>query len=196
MNSKTSKTAQFMSHTIMPVICSVILGWIFCGAEVFNRSSTASQFIQTPVIASVFYSLLALGKPRDAYAGLFVLLVLMFVSTRSTTAIFILRDLLYFAATAGAVFIYFKYFKQSAHISLFYPAIALAGLYASTYVITSEIQLAIVRAAVPHSTPETVYSIAAITSFYGSAIGFAVGGGITIADRLLGEIGSGFIDPA
>lgn len=195
MNSKTSKTAQFLSRTIIPVICSIILGLMLCGAYVFNRYSTAYQFIQTPIIASVFYSLLALGKRRDTYVGLFVLLVLTFVSTQSTTAIFITRDLLYFAAIVVAVYLYFKYFRQSAHINPFYAAITLAGLYATTSVITSEIQLAIIRDADPHSTRESAYSVATVASFYGSAIGFAVGAGITLADKSLGELEYGFIDP-
>jgi hypothetical protein len=190
MAMSSSRPVQFISHAIIPVICSIIVGLILCGGEVFNRYSTASQFIYSPIIASVFYFLLVLGKPRDAYAGLFVLLVLQIVLAHSTTTILVLRDLFYVAEIAAAVLLYFKYFKHSVHINPFYTAITLAGLYAATYVITSQIHLAILRDASPQSTQVTVYSMATIASFYGSTIGFAVGGGITLADKLLGEMES------
>jgi hypothetical protein len=195
MATPPSRPVQFISRAFIPVIFSIIVGIMLCGGEVFNRYSTASQFVYTPIIASVFYWLLVLGKPRDAYAGLFVLLVLQIVLARSTTTILVLRDLFYVAEIATAVLLYFKYFKQSAHISPFYTAITLAGLYAAIYVIASQIHLAIIRDASPQSTRETAYSMATIASFYGSTIGFAVGGGITIADKMLADIESSLTDP-
>jgi hypothetical protein len=195
MATTPSRPVQFISRAIIPVIVSVIVGILLCGGEVFNRYSTASQFVYTPIIASVFYWLLVLSKPRDAYAGLFVLLVLQIILARSTTTILIFRDLFYVAEIAAAVLLYFKYFKQCAHINPFYTAVTLAGLYAAIYVTASQIHLAILRDANPQSTRETVYSMAAIASFYGSTIGFAVGAGITVADKMLADIESTLIDP-
>jgi hypothetical protein len=195
MATTPSKPVQFISRAIIPVIVSVIVGIILCGGEVFNRYSTASQFVYTPIIASVFYWLLVMGKLRDAYAGLFVLLVLQIILARSTTTILIFRDLFYVGEIAVAVLLYFTYFKQYAHINPFYAAITLAGLYAAIYITASQIHLAIIHDANPQSTRETVYSMATFASFYGSTIGFAVGAGITIADKMLADIESTLVDP-
>ncbi len=187
MTSPSSKTSRFLSHALVPVLCSIALGYIFCGTDVFNPFHGTSQFAHTPIIASVFYFLLVLGNSRNAYAGLFALLVLTVLSTHSTTAIFIARDILYFAVIVIAVLVYFKYFKQAARTNQFYTAITMAGLYAVAYVITSEIHLAILRDS-GSDAPQTVAGMATFSAFYGVVIGFAVGGGITLADMLLGAI--------
>jgi hypothetical protein len=189
MASPSSKTSQFLAHAFIPVLCAIALGFIFYGTDVFNPFHGTSQFVHTPIIASVFYFLLVLGNPRNAYAGLFVLLVLTVLSTHSTTAIFIVRDILYFAAIALAVLVYFKYFKQAAHVNHFYPAIAMAGLYAVAYIVTSEIHLAIVQSS-GSNVSQTIPDMAKFSAFYGVVIGFAVGGGITLADMFLGPIES------
>lgn len=188
MTSRSSKPTQFLLHALIPVLCSVVLGFIFFGRDIFNQSYTTSQFVNTPIIASVYYFLLVLGNDRNAYAGLFVLLLLTLFSTHSMTLVFILRDILYVAAIAFAVMVYFKHFRQSARINLFYPAITMSGLYAVTYVIIWEVYLAIVRATDVSAAQEAGTSVVATIAFYGVAIGFAVGGGITVADKILGEM--------
>jgi hypothetical protein len=194
MATAPSRPVQFISRAIIPVILSIIVGILLCGGEVFNRHSTASQFLYTPIIASVFYWLLVLGKPRDAYAGLIVLLILQIILAHSTTML-VLRDPFYVGETAAAVLLYFRYFKQDAHIKPFYAAITLAGLYGVIYVIVSQIHLAIIREASTRSIEVTAYSMATVASFYGSTIGFAIGGGITIADKMLADIESSLTDP-
>ncbi len=194
MKLQLPKVVQFLSHAIIPVICSIVLGATLCGAEVFNRYSTAFQFVHSSIIASVFYFLFIFGRPRDAYAGLVTLLILTIVSTGSTTALFILRDIFYVAAIAMAVLLYINYFKRAEHISHFYAAIVMAGLYGTTYVIASEVHLLIVHIADPLFDADSAYGAATVAAFYGSTIGFAVGGGMTLSDKILTEIRSSFTD--
>jgi hypothetical protein len=188
MTSQPSKIGRLFLQALIPILCSILLGFILFGADVFTPSNSTYQFVLTPVIASIFYFLLVLGNQRNAYAGLFVLFVLTLFMTHSTSggAIYIVRDILYFAAIAGAIYLYFKYFSKHAHLNAFYSAITLAGLYAATYVVTSEINLAIVRLLVSGALPETVVSMATTAAFFGVFIGFAVGGGIMIAEKLFG----------
>lgn len=191
MPTPSSKTVQFILHAIIPVVCSIIVGFILCGMDIFNPNYHTSQFIHTPIIASVFHFLLVLGKPKYAWAGLFVLLVLTIFMVHSTTAILISRDLFYIAAITIAVLLYFKYFKQSAHINFFYTAVTLAGLYSAAYIITSEIHFVILRSTGCITGNEATMGIATLPAFYGVAIGFAVGFGITIADKFLGTLNAG-----
>lgn len=186
MNMPSSKPVQFILHAIMPVVCSIIVGFILCGTDVFNPNYHTSQFIHTPIIASVFYFLLVLGKPKYAWVGLFILLVLTILMVHSTTAILIARDLFYVAAIGAAVLLYFKYFKQGAHFNYFYPAVTMAGLYSTAYITTRVIHFVILRSLGFSTVHETVLSVASTPAFYGATIGFAVGGGIAIADKLFG----------
>lgn len=188
MPTPSSKPLQFILHAIIPVVCSIILGFILCGTDIFNQNYHTSQFIYTPIIASIFYFLLVLGKPKHAYVALFVMLVITAISSHSTIAPLILRDLLYVAAIGAAVLLYFKYFKQGPQSNYFYPAVTLAGLYSVIYVTTSEIHFVTLWSLGYTPGYKTAMSMATIPAFYGVTIGFAVGGGITIADKLFGVV--------
>lgn len=186
MSTPSLKSVQFILHVIIPVVCSIIIGFILCGMDIFNPNYHTFQFIDTPIIASVFYFLLVLGKPKHAWVGLFFLLVLTIFMVHSTTAILIARDLFYVAAIGAAVLLYVKYFKQGAHFNYLYPAITMAGLYSTAYITTRVIHFVILRSLGYSAVHETVLSVASTPAFYGVTIGFAVGGGITIADKLFG----------
>ncbi|MHB8156504.1 MAG: hypothetical protein ACYDEQ_03820 [Desulfocucumaceae bacterium] len=184
----SSKPLQFILHAIIPVVCSIILGLILCNGNIFDTFSSTTQFIYTPIIASVFYYLLAYDKPKYAWLGLIVMMVLNVILNHSTGVPLISRDFLYVAAIAIAVFLYFKYFRQGAHINYFYTAFILAGLYSVAYIVTTEIHFA----TLPYFSQMTghiaIILIASTPALYGVTIGFAVGGGITIADKLFGVV--------
>ena len=188
MSTPSLKSVQFILHAIIPVVCSIILGFILCDMDIFNPNYHTSQFIHTPIIASVFYFLLVLGKPKYAWAGLFVLLVLTIFVVHSTTVILISRDLFYVAAIGAAVLFYFKFFKQGAHFNYLYPAVTLAGLYSAAYITTRVLHFVILRSLGYSDGHMTVLSVASTPAFYGATIGFAVGLGITISDKLLGTL--------
>jgi hypothetical protein len=140
------------------------------------------------VVASVFYYLLVFVRPRDASAGFLVLLMATFVTTGSTRVAFILRDIFYAGAIGAAIMIYFRYFKQGAHLHYAYSAVTLAGIYGMVYVIAGEIHLAIIRTFILEDTGGDIVRVAENTAFFGLLIGFAVGAGITLADRLFGNV--------
>ncbi len=188
MQSSAFKTTQFLAYAILPVMSSILLGLLLCGTAIFNPYNMVAQFVTTSIIASLFYSLLVNRNVRDAYAGLFVLLVLTIVYTHSHTGIYILRTILYAAGIGAAVHLYFTYFKAGANTNYMFSAVTLAGLYAASCVISSEMYLAILRFADQYSTSQTVEGIAIINAFFGSAIGFAIGAGITVANKVVGQI--------
>jgi hypothetical protein len=188
MKPPSSKPTQFLLHAFVPVLCSIVLGYIFFGEEVFNRLHTTFQFVITPIIASVFYFLLVLGSQRNAYAGLIVLFFLTLLTTQSTSVVYILRDAFYVAAIATAVLVYFKYFKQAEQINFLYTAITMAGLYAVTYILAQEVHVAILQASGVTTAREAASNPPAFFAFYGVAIGLAVGGGITLADKVFGAL--------
>jgi hypothetical protein len=164
------------------------MGFLFYQDGVFDRTHGSFQFLWSAVVASVFYYLLIFLRPRDAYLGFLLLLILTFVTTQSTRPAFILRDIFYVGAVGVSILIYFKYFKQGAHLNYGYSAVTLAGIYGMVYIIASEIHLTIIRGLHLEDTGGNFVGIAATTAFFGTLIGFAVGAGITIAHTLFGQM--------
>jgi hypothetical protein len=187
MRATSSRVQQFLLHALVPIVSSVVLGFVFYQDGVFNQQHGAFQFVWSSVVASIFYYLLVFLRPREAYLGLFVLLLLTFVTTHSTHAAYILRDIFYVGAIGVSVLIYFKHFRQRAHINVAYPAITLSGLYAIVYIIASEVHLGILKLLAMEDTGGNFVSIASSTAFFGVLIGFAVGCGITVAEKLFGK---------
>jgi hypothetical protein len=188
MRTTSSRVQQFLLHALVPIVSSVVLGFVFYQDGVFNQQHGSFQFVWSGVVASIFYYLLVFLRPREAYLGLFVLLLLTFVTTHSTHAAYILRDIFYVGAIGVSVLIYFNHFRQRAHINLAYPAITFAGLYAIIYIIASEVHLGLLRILAMEDTGGSFVSIASSTAFFGVLIGFAVGCGITVAEKLFGKV--------
>ena len=196
MVSSKSRVQEFILHSLVPILCSIVVGFIFYQDGVFNRYHSSFQFVWTAVVASIFYNLLICVRSRDAYLGLIVLLFFTLVSTQSTRPMFILRDIFYITGIGTAIIIYVKYFKQNAGNNYLYSAVTLAGLYGLSYMVTSEIHFVIVGTASVDNTPVTFVSLASSTTFWGVLIGFAIGSGITLADKFFGIIKAPNHEPA
>jgi hypothetical protein len=180
-----SKVQQFILHALVPIICSIVVGYIFYQDGVFNRSHGSFQFLWSAVVASVFYYLLVYLRPRDAYLGLLILFLLTLVTTESTRPAYILRDIFYVAAIGASVFIYFRYFRKGADINYAYSGVILAGIYGLVYGVATVMLLAVQQAFAMESTGGVIdMNMISTTAGFGLWIGFAVGAGITLADKL------------
>jgi len=180
-----SKVQQFIFHALVPIGCSILVGYMFFQDGVFNRLYGSFQFLWSAVVASVFYYLLVYLRPRDAYLGLLVLLLLTFVTTGSTRPAYILRDIFYVAAIGASVLVYFRYFKKGADLHYAYPAVILAGIYGLTYGLSAVVLVAVDQAFILEGMKETMATNAIHNAGgFGLWIGFAVGAGIAIADRM------------
>jgi hypothetical protein len=182
--SRKPRFQQFILHALIPIACSIGVGFVFYGEGVFNRYHGSFQFVWSAVVASVSYYLLLFLRSRDAYLGFVILFMLTFVTTGSTRPAFILRDIWYTIAIGVSVVAYFRYFRQSAKLNIAYSSVTLGGIYGVMYIVASEIHLALLRGLGLEDTGGTFVSIASTTAFFGLVIGFAVGAGITIADRV------------
>jgi hypothetical protein len=180
-----SRVQLFFLQCIAPISCSIALGYVLYQDRVFNRHYGPFQFVWTAVIATTFYYLLTGSRHRDALAGLFALFFLTIVTTQSTGVAFILRDIFYFAAITGTVYLFFRYYRRHHVANLLYRPFMIAGIYGSLYVLSSEVHLAMLNAFNIGTTGGTFLSIAGSTAFFGVAIGFALGAGIEINERYL-----------
>jgi hypothetical protein len=186
MAPATSKVQLFILHALVPVICSIIIGFIFYQDGIFYPYRGTFQFVWSAVVASVFYYLLVYLRMRDALLGLLVLFLLTLVTTHSTSAVYILRDIFYVAGIGVSMYLYFRYFRQSADSNYAYSAVMIAGIYGLIYGVTVAVLMAFERAlALEGAGASMVTEIITNTSGFGLWIGFAIGAGITIGDRLV-----------
>lgn len=184
MITSRSRVQQFLCQSVVPIICSVLIGFIFYQSHVFNRHYGAFQFVWSSVVASVFYYLLGYLRTRDAFLGLLLLFFLTLLTTESTRFAFILRDIFYVGAIGISIVTYFKYFRDKRRDNRAYPPFVLAGIYAVVYMIASEIHLAIIQTFAMENTGGDVVSLASTSAFYGVLVGFAVGAGIAVNEEL------------
>jgi hypothetical protein len=184
METPASRVQAIIINSILPVLCSIIIGFVIYQFRVFDRQFGAFQFVWTSIVGSVFYYLLVNLRSRDAFAGFLLLLMLTFLTTSSTRLAYILRDIFYVAAIGASIFVYFKYFSQIPIGNYAYPPFMLAGIYAVFYMIASEIHFGILSAFGMEGTGGTVIGLASTTSYFGVLIGFAIGTGIALNPKL------------
>ena len=189
MISPRSKVQKFILHCLGPTLSSIIAGFIFYQDIVFKGSDISFKFIWLTLVASVFYNLLISVRSRDAYLGLVILLFFTFVLTQSTRPAWILGDILDISSIGTAIVLYVRYFKQNARTNDFYTAVTLAGIYGVLYMVATEVHFVIIRSFISfENTDITCLSVAISNTFFGVVIGFALGGGITLADKFFGAI--------
>jgi hypothetical protein len=181
---------QFILHALVPILCSIVVGYIFYQDGVFNRLHGSFQFLWSAVVASIFYYLLVFLRLRDALLGLLILFLLTLVTTESTRPAYILRDVFYVGTIGASIFTYFRYFRKAATTNYAYSALILAGIYGIAYGIAVTIHLALLQALAMESTGGRLDTIAMNTAGFGLWIGFAVGAGITLADRIFSKQGN------
>ncbi len=178
---------RFLLRSLIPVVCSILIGMLFFRMSVFVRTYSSFQYIANAVTASLFYNLLITVRRREAYLGLLILLFLTFAVTRSDTFQLITRDIFAVAAIAGTVALYVQYFRDRSRGNIFYPAIVMAGLYGILYIVASSLQLMLLWVTSTEVREMSIRMLAPSTAFWGVTIGFAVGAGIMIAEKLIRE---------
>jgi hypothetical protein len=182
-NSKSS-VQKIVVHTILPVACSLLIGAVFFQDHVLDRHYPAFQFLWNAVVASVFYQLLLHLRSRDAFAGILLLFFLTLLTTGSHQAAFILRDALYIAAIGTSIFVYYRFSQKNFIHNAAYPPFMLAGIYAVLNSAASVIHVGIIRSLARDETEGALLKIVSTSAFFGALIGFAIGAGISINERL------------
>ena len=183
MTTKMSKLQQLVLYCVAPVACSIVIGLVFFQGHVFDRHHRAFEFVLTSVIASIFYYLLVLTKPRDAYLGIALLFLLDLIIVRSTRPAFIVRDILAVGAIGLSMLLYFRYFRQPKHLRYLSPPLVLAAIYGLVNLAALEINLLVQSMFSIWSFKGSCLTVAGNAISLGVTIGFAVGCGLALNDR-------------
>jgi hypothetical protein len=125
--------------TVTPIIITVILGTLgslliglaISGTRIFNIHQVVFQYIGSAIIASVFYSMLTFSSRRNAFLILAMLFILFEAIERNFEFFYLLRNVLYFADIAAAVFIYSEFILPKIKELKFGKFLAFTSLYAS-----------------------------------------------------------------
>ncbi|MFZ1082428.1 MAG: hypothetical protein WAO19_10940 [Candidatus Kryptoniota bacterium] len=185
----SKKIQQFLMSSLIPILCSVLVGFVFFPKDIFIPHMAAFQFVVTGIVASLFYNMMIFVESRRAYIGLLFLFMLQLALDGTLRPIIILRDIIYIGGIGIAIIIYVRYIKQNGRSRYFFSAVTLAGLYPLVYIVASEIQLLLVKtfSTDPRVLAETEgpYLLAPGTLLT-VLIGFSVGVGITLSERFFG----------
>jgi len=179
-----SKVQKFILQSIVPILSSIVVGYIFHQDRVFDHHYAAFQFVWSAVLASLFYYFLVHLRLRDALLGFILLFLLTFITTESTRPAFILRDIFYAGGIGVTIYLYFTYFHRSSTGNDAYAPLMLAGMYAVVSIIASALHAGILRTFAMEETGGTIVSLASTSAYFGVLIGFAVGSGIRLNERI------------
>jgi hypothetical protein len=186
MAKTLTNVQRFLQWSIVPVLCSMLVGYLLFQDNIFNRTYGVFQFTWSAVVAAIFYYMLVMLRQRDAVLGLIVLFGLTLLTTGSTTFSNITRDILYFGSTVASSYVYFLYFRSDTPENYARPAFLFGGIYGILYSIAIAAQVIIVRNFVPGDPEAAISHVVTNGAFFGVLIGFAVGAGISINEKFFG----------
>ncbi len=175
-----NRLQRIFTYSLISSMCSILVGIVFYQEHVFVRTHYAFQFITVGLIGSVFFSILRFGNVRDAFAGLFALFIIQFLITRSSSAMFILRDIGFIVAVGTSIYLFFvSYFKKGKGGGILAPVIIGALLGACNLIVTF-ILLLVGRHSLIDNFPALV-----LNAVIGILIGLGIGTGILISDKVM-----------
>ncbi|MCL5267155.1 MAG: hypothetical protein M1469_03510 [Bacteroidetes bacterium] len=184
------KIQQFLLRSLIPFACCIVVGLIFFPKDIFRPHMAAFQFVDSGIVASLFYNMMVFLKPRRAYVGLLFLYVMQLVLDGPLNPIAVLRDVCYIGGIGVAIVLFIRYFKPNLYTGYLYSAVTLAGLYPLVFIVATEINLVVLKT---FGVPLIPYVAVMVQTSYMFApgvllallVGFAAGVGIELSERLV-----------
>jgi hypothetical protein len=173
-----NRVQRIVVHSLISIVCSILIGLIFYQGNVFLRTHYAFQFITAGVIGSVFFNLLRFDNLRDAVAGLFVMFIILSLLTQPSSITFVVRDIVYAASIGAAISLFYTNYFKRAKGKVLTPVI-IGMLLGGTNLVAIIILLVIGG----HSLVTNAGSML-ITVILGILIGFGIGTGILISEKV------------
>jgi hypothetical protein len=139
MRSRVDIAATIAGEAVVPVILTVILGFIFYGLTLFQPHYPAFQIIVGSVISSIFFLTLRVSR-RDAFAVLFVLFIIeMGLVLRPPTLFRFGAGTLFTVAYATSLYIFYQaFYLKTVGLRYLHPLV-LAAIYALFSLLVSAI---------------------------------------------------------
>ncbi|MBF8296410.1 MAG: hypothetical protein HW389_2955 [Bacteroidetes bacterium] len=203
MRSNAAIVATVLGRSLVSIACCFVVGLIVFQWRVFHPYFLTSQFIMFGIVGSVFFYTLRVNR-RNAFAVLLVLFVvqvgLLFRDLRSAI---LLRDFIFFATLAAALYIFFIgfYMKTVRYRNL--QPLVLATLFAIAFSIATLI-LGLLDETFFRPLASSLFEAILTNAKYEFLVGLGIGLGILLLDNgyvhrageltkhLLGSLGATF----
>jgi hypothetical protein len=176
---------QILLHSLIPIACSALIGFVFYRWKVFNPHYPAFQFVESAALASAFFYALAYTRKRNAFAALLILFLLVLLDSRSTRMMYVLRDFFYTAGIAGAVLLYIRQLRTNPSLRGQYFGLVFSGILGVCTIVAWSAQLFLVEFAFVRHQSIDILTFISMAAFYGFLVGLGVGLGVVINRKIL-----------
>lgn len=174
-------------RSIIPIICSIVIGFLFYRWNVFDPGGPTFQFVQSAALASVFYYSRIYAGKRNAYAVLLMLFLGVLLESHSTRLMYVLRDFFSTGALAAAVLLYVRQLRSNPGLKGQYGGLVFSGILGVCTMVAWSLQYAFVQFVFRDHPPIPFMYFIRIAASYGFPIGLGVGAGIAINWKILGR---------
>jgi len=203
MRSDAAIVATVLGRSLVSITCCFIVGLIVFQGSVFNSFFWRSQLIMFGIIGSVFFYTLRINR-RNAFAVMLVLYVLKFgLIFRQTQPTMLLRDFVFFATLAAALYIFFvSFYTKTVRYRNLQPLV-LATIFAIAFPIATLV-LGLLDEALFQPLTYSLTEGMLLNAKYEFLVGLGIGLGILLLDNgyvrkagellkhLLGSLGASF----
>ena len=173
-------------RAILPTAFSALIGFFFFHWFVLNIHYPTFQFVSVAVVASVFfYSIVYLGR-RDSFAVLLILFVLVSLLSGSTRLMWVLRDFVDTCGIAAAVLLYARLHRKSPGLRHQYFGLVFSGILGVCSILAWSLQFFFVRVLFRDHQLIAFLDLVYTAGFRGFLVGFGVGAGIALNQKLFG----------
>jgi hypothetical protein len=133
MGKKTRMILRILFNSGIAVICTLLLGLLFTGWDVFIYRNTTYEFVACGILGSTFF--FSLGESvADSLALLFLLFVAQCVLiTKSFRSTFFAHDIAFFILVSVAIYFHFTYIHKPRRLNKILEPLVLAALMALAF---------------------------------------------------------------
>ena len=203
MRSNAAIVATVLGRSLVSIVGCFVVGLIVFQWRVFHPYFWTSQLIMFGIVGSVFFYTLRINR-RNAFAVLLVLFVVQFgLLFRDLRPIMLLRDFIFFATLAAALYIFFIGFYTKTVRYRHLQPLVLATLFAIAFSIAT-LMLGLLDETFFHPLASSLSEAILTNAKYEFLVGLGIGIGILLLDngyvhkagelimRLLGSLGASF----
>jgi hypothetical protein len=132
---KEDKIYQILLMTLLGMLGSILIGFIFFNTSIFIFTNINSQFVNVGLYGSIFFSLLEYKNFREQLLGIVIILILQLAifTGRYLTISYIIRDVTYLGSIFISIKLYHQFIKRNDKIKLYLRSFALVLFLGLTY---------------------------------------------------------------
>ncbi|MFA6599102.1 MAG: hypothetical protein WCS69_15355 [Ignavibacteriaceae bacterium] len=172
---KNGKMDQIFLMTLVGMLGSILIGFVFFNTSIFNPTLSNFQFVANGFIGALFFSLLKYTSTKEQVFSILLVLFLNLVlfTGREISLTYVIRDVFFIVGIFLSVKFYYQFIQKNPQIKFYLRSFALALIYGLINAACGII-VYMVNAKAGLPPMEFIY----LTARYGILIGFGIGLGM------------------